>query len=617
MATKDPYADWTVDTTFKPPDPYADWKTDEGYKPPREVGVAEDIARGVGSGIAMTPAKIAGTAGDLTEFAKSHGVTGGTVPSWVPGIGGKKVIDLVPYAPPFAAFTLAKKYLTGSDALPTSEGIKEAIPGYKGLDYEPKTEYGNIGKRTGEFLGSSVLSPARSAAQVGANALRFGLAPAVGSEVAGQGARALAPNAEPLARFAGGFVGSAAATKGISPNASTAPQASRLQHAEHVENVEKALKMKVSPGEKANSTLLRIKEDEANPDHYLKNREAVTSRATADVAPEYSTPVLKPPKIDAAGNITEQGTLGKMREGIGKKFEEVTSNPQNNLELDTHNARTTMTAIGNLLKKYAYSAGYDKDAHDAVLNATNHISQTLAANGMSSRTLPHLTAPQYQTMRSSLMDAAMSAEGQKSKALHDFIDVLDSSFDRSLKTYNPDALGKIQDARRQWRAMLTVEKAAGRADVDHLTPANLEAAAQQNYGKSTHLQGKDPFWWAPSAKAVLRTEANSNTARREQAREALSELLGLPLAVAGYGAGLGIGGGAEHAVGGLLMLEKAAGPAAKMLHPYLDKAAHNPYVQAYSGNQVLAGAPGLLGSRSGPIVASELLRPPEHKDNRQ
>jgi hypothetical protein len=581
----------------------------EGYAPKKST--TEDVARSVGSGIAMTPANLAGTAGDLVEYAKSKGVP-------------QKILDAIPYAPPFALFSLAKKYLTGSAALPTSEDIKQAkIPGtdlnLKALDYTPETGAGEIGKRTGEFVGGSLLSPARSAGQVVANVARFGLAPAAGSEIVGAGAGKLAPELEPAGRLIGSFVGSGAATRAISPNASMAPQASRAAHAEHVANTEKALGIKVTPGEKANSTLLRIQEDERDPEHYLVNREAITQRATHDVAPEYATPTLKPPKVDAYGNITEQSTLGKMREGIGQKFEEVTSNPTNNLEFAGNNGKQTYNAIGQLNNKYVHAAGYDKDAVTALHNASDHVIEVMQANGPSPRTGNlFLTAPQYQRMRSSLMDSAMGAEGQKKQALHDFIDVLDNSFDRSLQQHNPTDLGKIQDARKQWRAMLTIEKAAGRADVDHLTPANLEAAAQSTYGKSAHLRGYDPFWWAPSAKSVLRTEANSNTARREEARAALTEWLGAALAPLGYYGGFKSGGGnAEHAVGGLLMAEKLAGPAAKLAHPYLDKLYGNPYFQAAAGNQVLAGAPGLLGSRAGPITAATVLRPPEDEDRRQ
>jgi hypothetical protein len=573
----------------------------EGYREAKST--TEDVARSVGSGIAMTPANIAGTAGDLVEYAKSKGVP-------------QKILDIIPWLPPFAAFSAVKKYATGSAALPTSESIKEAT-GLKNLDYEPETGAGEIGKRTGEFLGGAAIAPARSAGQFAANLARFGLAPAAGSESTGALAHSyLPPGFEPPARLAGSFIASAAATKRISPHASEAPQASRLAHAEHVANTENALGIKVTPGEKANSTLLRIQEDEANPDHYLANREAVTRRATADVAPEFSTPTLKPPKVDAAGNIVEESTLGKMRKDIGQKFDRVTQNPRNTLELDQTNGPKTGIAINNLTNKYVHAAGYDQDAVNALQNAASHVSEVLAANGPSARTgLTHLTGEQYQRMRSSLMDAAMASEGQKKNAYHDFIDVLDNAFDRSLKTYNPSDVGKIQDARKQWRAFLTVEKAAGRSDVDHLTPAALESAAQSTYGKRAHLQGQDPFWWAPSAKSVLRTEANSNTARRKEARDAMGDWLGLALAPLGYAVGLHTGGSnAEHAVGGLLMAERAAGPLAKVLHPYVDKVAAIPHVQALVGNQLLAGAPGLLGGRAGPITAATALRPPDYED---
>jgi hypothetical protein len=206
------------------------------------------------------------------------------------------------------------------------------------------------------------------------------------------------------------------------------------------------------------------------------------------------------------------------------------------------------------------------------------------------------------------MDSAMAAEGQKKQALHDFIDVLDNSFDRSLRRYNPTEVGKIQDARKQWRAMLTVEKAAGRADVDHLTPPNLEAAAQQTYGKSAHLRGQDPFWWAPSAKAVLRTEANSNTARRAEAINSLQDWMHGVAAPIGYW--LGHHGGQADPVGGLLMAEAMVKPLSRVLRQPIAAAADTTLGKAYLGNQVLAGAPGLT-SYPGLLTARQAIQGPE------
>jgi hypothetical protein len=578
----------------------------EGFQP--QKGTVEDVARGVGSGILMSPADLAGMPGDLAKYAREKGA-GSVVDAIMSTIPGYSLYRSLTQ-PKLSDLVTDKKRLPID--LPTSEDIKQGIPGYKSLDYEPESHAGEIGKRVGSFLGGSVLAPWKTGAQLAANVGRFGLAPAVGSEAAGELAHQYAPNLEGTARLLGGMFGSAKASKYISPNASTAPPASRAAYAQHVEDVENALGHKATPGERSNSILQRIKEEESNPDRYLENREAITRGATKAVGPEFEAPTIDMATRDAAGNVVKPGWLERTRSAIGKKFEDVTSNPRNNLELDATNGPQTSRAVINLTNKYRHSAGYDQDAVTALENAANHVSDTLNANGTSARSGGlHLTAEQYQRMRSSLMDTAMNSEGQKSQALHDFIKVLDDSFDRSLRTYNPNDLSKIQTARKQWRAMLTVEKAANRADVDHLTAANLDSAAQQTYGKTAHLEGKTPFWWAPSAKAVFNTLPNSNTARRAEARKSLEDFVGGILGPAGYFAGLHLGGGAEHAVGGLLMTEKQAPMVAKMAHPYIEHIASQPWFQAYAGNQILAGAPSTAGKR---LVKAEALRTPEYVD---
>jgi len=351
----------------------------------------------------------------------------------------------------------------------------------------------------------------------------------------------------------------------------------------------------LSAGERSNNENMRWKEVVANPDRYLENREAVTSRATHDIAPEFETPVIRQARRDADGNVLQPGTLQTIRETVGPRFDAAV-NPYN-LEFD----RRTMHDITNLDAQYVRTAGYDADAVAALQHAAGHVTDVMLNNGLNPQGRLFLTGEQYQRMRSSLNKLAMNSEGQRADALHDFVDVLDRGFDRSVGRTNPAAVGQIQEARRQWKAFLTVEKAAGGANANHITPAALEAAAKSTYGKRAHLQGFDPFWWAPSANAVIRTMAQSGTAPRSHALEFADRLAGAGGAIIGslIGQHTGMPEGGVH---GLLIGREGVAPLiAPPLRAAMAAVSRNPVSQAYWGNQFLTGRqrvglPGILNA---------------------
>jgi hypothetical protein len=92
--------------------------------------------------------------------------------------------------------------------------------------------------------------------------------------------------------------------------------------------------------------------------------------------------------------------------------------------------------------------------------------------------------------------------------------LLDEAMDASTAHHNAPDVGELRDARRAYRAFLTVEDAQGGspAGITHITPAQLNRAAANVYGDRQHSQGQSPFHWAPSAHAVLRTEPTSGSA---------------------------------------------------------------------------------------------------------
>jgi hypothetical protein len=93
----------------------------------------------------------------------------------------------------------------------------------------------------------------------------------------------------------------------------------------------------------------------------------------------------------------------------------------------------------------------------------------------------------YQALRSRLSAAARgSNDTQFSHALSDITEALDGAMSRSIRANNPADIGGFEQARRQWRNMLVVERAAAAAGENAakglISPAALAAAAKQVIG---------------------------------------------------------------------------------------------------------------------------------------
>jgi hypothetical protein len=572
---------YTLDPTFKPGFELPPGFTlDPTFKP--QVGTAEDMARGAVSGLAGGAAGIVGGLGDARGLMDQLG-------DWI----GKKIYGDTPEENAKAAKAKAAvhNYSFGLPQLPTTADVKAAT-GLSALDYEPTSTAGNVAKNVAEFVPGALTGGQRSIGEGIANIARFGLAPGLASEGVGAAADAFPAAApyKPIVAPIAAMVAGHYAGRAISPNASTLPDASREAYAGHVKTLEDMGGFKLSPAERSGSKELRIAEEETNPERYVENREAVTRQATKSISPEFEAPVLKQANPDTGA----PSTLERIQKAVGKRFDDAIK--PNVLDTD---AKLGADLMG-LHNEYVTAAGYDRDAVDALDHASNRVRETLMANGPSPRTgLTFMSGPEYQRIRSSVNKLAMNSEGQKADALHDFVRVLDDSFDRSVSRTNPADLGKVQDARRQWKGFLTLEKAAGRSDVDHVTPAAIESAAQSVYGKRAQLQGKTDFAWAPSAKAVLKTEANSNTAIRTEMRNKLEKRLARLGGIGGYLLGAHFGGPESAsafggAVGGLLGTEQilplVAGPLKKMQHAW----EATPPGRWQQGNQLLAGAPGMV-----------------------
>jgi hypothetical protein len=555
----------------------------EGFVP--EVSTAEDVARSAGAGLAGGSAGLVGGPGDVQEAIGKSGIN-----EWLI----KKAHDILPegFWKAQKDYKLAKGDV-GPIRLPTTEETKKATK-LDTFDWDPQTTAGTYTKAGAEFVPGALTGGARSAGELAANLVRFGIAPGVAQEYVGQQLKDTPY--ESIARLATALGSSAAAGKAITWNAAKGPEASRLEHAAHVRRLDQE-GIPVSAGERADLPDLRKAEGDANPQLYKTKLEAVTRAATRQVGNgrggTYETPIMS--------RETGNNTLDRMLSEVGDRFDALAT--RNTLHPDAQMGHELV----DLHNTYTRIPGaYGDAAVNALHGAANHVRDLMAANGPSPVTNLHfLTGEQYQRLRSSLNTAARTSnDAQHSAALHDFVSTLDNAMERSIAAHNRADAGLFPQVRRDYKNALVVEDASKASNVagaeGYITPAKLEAAAAKVYGRRAHERGHDPFDFAPSAKAVLKVEPDSGTAGHLRVHEMADKLAGAIGAMAGFGVGHHIVPGSEGGVAGLLYGREGVAPlAAPFVRRAMNAAMLHPIGQAVLGNQILArpGTAGVLSQR--------------------
>jgi hypothetical protein len=170
-------------------------------KPQESTGVAADVAKSAGVGIANGAIGLVGMPGDVGSMVSSAtdyaGKKLGIAPESIDKF--KNVARSVARVLPVVNATLG----------PGSQDIQRGIEKYTGDFYQPQTVPGEYAKMAGEFLPALIGGPET----IGTKLVTRVAAPAVVSETAGQLSKGT--DAEPYARLGGAIVGGAAATKGL------------------------------------------------------------------------------------------------------------------------------------------------------------------------------------------------------------------------------------------------------------------------------------------------------------------------------------------------------------------------------------------------------------------
>jgi hypothetical protein len=496
---------------------------------------AEDVARSGVTGVIKGAASLAGLPGDLAELG-ARGLDRATR-----FVGDKLGVDVAQRA--------------DRDATYGSRGILSAIEPYteKGQFHKPQSIAGEYAQTVGEFAPGILGGPGG----IGTRALTQVAAPALASEAAGQMSKGTA--AEPYARVAGALAG------GFAPSV-----AARV----------------ISP--------LPISAERAAAVNTLRN-EGVTDLTAGQITGRKPLQYLETER-GRGGNLMERqaeqftnAALRRTGENANRATPEVIDDAFNRLGVEynylsqNNRANFDQALIGDLRRSIddynnLVSPPNRTPAVDNFL--TEIVNQAVRAGG-------NISGEAYQSLRSRMERIArgMGNNPEARNAIRDMRAALDDAMERSIRrSGRVDDLQAWQDANRQYRNLMTIERAstgAGEgAAAGLISPAKLREATVSTQGRRNYARGDGDF--ADLARAgvqVMSPLPNSGTAGRISAQNLGAGALSL---LGGVGGGAYSGGDPSMTAAGFLagaLLPRAAG-----------RAATSPVGRRYLANQLAAPA---------------------------
>lgn len=512
-------------------------------KPATWGDTVADVAKSAGRGVMEGAAAVAGLPGDIA---------GGL--DWI----GNKAFDAArnliagPREPEKQA-AIDKARADLPRFLPSSRDVIGAADSVTGgaLEYSPRTTAGEYARTVGSFipgavtLGGGIGTGLRGA--LGA-ASKYGILPGLASEAGGQLTEG--KPYEPFARVAGALIGATAPAlvrRAVTPfPASRARQAAaRTMQREGVD---------LTGGQATGNTALRYTESELGGARGAQFMERQGEQFTAAA--------LRRAGIGAS-RATPEVIDGAFRR-IGNQFERLSRG--NQLIPD----RAFVNDLKGALKWYADRVSQPNRA-PIIANYADEIANAVKRGGVPGEA--------YQSLRSRIAtDARGIGDPYVKLTLRDLAETLDDAMERSIAGANPSALGAWQEARRQYRNLLVIEKAATgageNAALGLISPSQLRAATV-NQGRRAYARGQGDFAdLARAGEATMKPLPNSGTPGRLRAQ---TMIYGIPAAI-----GSTVGANATGDLpGGLLGL--VAGAALPML---AGRAIMAPAGRSYLSNQL-------------------------------
>lgn len=492
-----------------------------GGKPPSITDVIDDVWSSAGAGLTRGALSIPALPGNIEALGRA-GL------DWLLPKLGKE-----------------NPKLSGRTVAPTSQDFEDLLEQYTGELHEPKTTAGKFIHTIGEFAPGALL-PGSAATRV----VRNVVAPAVGSEAAGQATEGT--SLEPAARIAGAVAGSMA-PNAVARVATPFPSTPFRQHNVAVLDAEG---VGTTAGQRTGRKNLQFAESAAGEMPFAGAR---PQRIVENQMQEFTQAALR-----RAGIQAERATPDVMDAGfhrIGGEFDRLAAN--NSYSRDAQLARDLAQVVGeynNLVPQSIRSP--------AVANYMHAITGPLYQGGQ-------VPGNVYQSLRSQLDRAARGARGnpQLSDALFGLRNAMDDAMERSI---NPADAAAWRTARNEYRNILVLEDAAGRAGEAAaegiISPANLRAATSRQ-NKRAYVRGEGDFSdLARAGASVLAPLPNSGTPGRLMAHGVISGL---------SAAGGALAAGAPGAAAGIVAAPILTGTGARVL-------TSRP-VQSYLGNQAMPG----------------------------
>lgn len=215
-----------------------------------------------------------------------------------------------------------------------------------------------------------------------------------------------------------------------------------------------------------------------------------------------------------------------------------------------------------LAKGWSKLYGIAKDYHNGVgAQAAPIINRTVQRIAQATRNGKGLTGEDYQSITSDLAKAARNNDNLKSTA-YDMRRTIDDMMEQSITAANPADASKWSQARTQYKNLLTVENALGRAAQgtasDLIDPQSLAAATKATQGKRNYVRDKTEFDQLADAGRAMLTRLPSGGGAMN-----LRDIKNLGLSAAGYGS-LGMFH-EQSPIGAALAMAPLAGGALKQM----------------------------------------------------
>jgi hypothetical protein len=449
-----------------------------------EANPVADVAKGAGVGLARGALGMVGLPGTVEQLGRM-GINYGAQ-----ALGAKGEV------------------VSPETALPTGGDLQKRVEKHTGKFYEPQTTAGKYARTIGEFA-PGLAFPGGAVQRVLGNVV----GPAVASETAGQMTEGTA--LEPYARVGGALVGGG--LPGVLSRGYT-PVPTDPTRAAHVQNLRNEGVNALTAGQVTGSTPLRYLEQHAADIPFSGGR----ARTQADQAAEQFTAAA----LRRAGVNSPRATQDVIDNAFttqGQRFDNLAN--ASTLVLN----RVDRRGMANAVQGYAALTPPSQRA-PIIAEFFNDVDQLLG------RQVPGAVYQRYRSLIETT--ARQTTDPALAEGLRGLRNVLDDAVERGLPA---NQRGQWQQARTEYRNLLTVSRAAGAAGEGAanglISPAQLAAAAKSTQGARNFERGRGELQQlARSGQAVMSGLPNSGT----------------PARLAAQSIGAGVGGLAAGAPGMLM-----------------------------------------------------------------